>query len=218
MNKQSCSLYLITPPWFELKLFSDNFKAALDGGHIGAIQLRLKNVEDDKIRRACEILLPIASSYSVPFLVNDRPDLASEMACDGVHIGQEDGTYNQARGIVGPDKIVGVTCHGSRHLGMEAAEKGADYLAFGAFYPTSTKQAKFKADPDILEWSHEIMLAPCVAIGGITIENCHPLVEAGADMLAVISSIWDHPKSSTQAVQEFNKIFTNIAYASDASS
>jgi thiamine-phosphate pyrophosphorylase len=218
MNELRCSLYLITPPRVDLKLFVDNFKAALDGGHIGAIQLRLKDVDDDEIRRACEALLPIASSYSITFLVNDRPDLALEMACDGVHIGQEDSTYKQAREIVGPDKIVGVTCHFSRHLSMEAAEKGADYVAFGAFHPTLTKQVKFKANPEILEWWHEIMLPPCVAIGGITAENCQPLVEAGADMLAVVSSVWDHPKNPTKAVQEFNKVFAYMADTSVASS
>ncbi len=218
MSEQRCSLYLVTPPRFDPKFFKDSFKAALDGGHIEAIQLRLKNVCDDDIRRACEILLPIASSYSINFLVNDRPDLALEMACNGVHIGQEDGTYKQARKIIGPDKIIGVTCHDSRHLSMEAAEQGADYVAFGAFYPTSTKQAKFKANLEILEWWHEIMLPPCVAIGGITIENCHPLVEAGADMLAVISGVWDHPVSPTQAVQEFNKIFEEMAVTRVASS
>ena len=215
---QRCNLYLITPPRFDPKLFKDSLKAALDGGHIGAIQLRLKNIDDDEIRRACETLLPIAKSYSTVFLLNDRPDLALEMACDGVHIGQEDGTYKEAREIVGPDRIVGVTCHDSRHLGMEAAEKGADYVAFGAFHPTSTKQAKFNADPEILEWWHEIMLPPCVAIGGITIKNCYPLVKAGADMLAVVSSVWDHPKNPTHAVQEFNKIFADIADTCVASS
>ena len=218
MNEQRCSLYLITPPRFNLKIFSENLKAALDGGHVGAIQLRLKDVGDDEIRQACEALLPIALANSITFLVNDRPDLALEMACDGVHIGQEDGTYKIAREIVGPDKIVGVTCHASRHLSIEAAEKGADYVAFGAFYPTSTKQTRFNADPKILKWWHEIMLPPCVAIGGITTENCSSLVEAGADMLAVVSSVWDHPKSPTQAVQEFNKIFANIADTNIASS
>jgi thiamine-phosphate pyrophosphorylase len=211
MNEQRCNLYLITPPRFDPKLFKDSFKAALDGGNIGAIQLRLKNVGDDEIRRACEILMPIASSYSINFLVNDRPDLALEMACDGVHIGQEDDTYKQARKTVGPDKVIGVTCHASRHLSMEAAEKGANYVAFGAFYPTSTKQAKFNANLEILEWWHETMIPPCVAIGGITIKNCRPLVEAGADMLAIVSGVWDHPINPTQAVQEFNKIFDDMA-------
>lgn len=204
-------LYLITPPRIDLKSFKDQFKAALDGGEIGAVQLRLKDVDDDEIRRACESLLPLASAYDVTFLMNDRPDLALEMVCDGVHIGQQDGTYNEARETVGPNCIVGVTSHNSRHLAMEACEKGADYVAFGAFYPTTTKDAQFTAEPEILEWWSEIMLPPCVAIGGITVDNCRPLAQAGADMLAVISGVWDHPKGPTAAVKEFNDIFEEIA-------
>ncbi len=211
MNEYRSRLYLVTPPQFEPKTFRDHFKAALDGGDVGAVQLRLKNADDDAIRRACETLLPIASAYDVTFLMNDRPDLALEMVCDGVHIGQEDGTYKKAREIVGPHCVVGVTCHNSRHLAMEAAEQGADYVAFGAFYPTETKQAKTQADPEILEWWSEIMLPPCVAIGGITVDNCRPLAEAGADMLAVVSGVWDHPRGATVAVQEFNKIFDDVA-------
>ena len=126
MNDDRCRLYLITPPKFDPDSFRDTFKAALDGGDIGAVQLRLKDADDDEIRRACEALLPVASSYDVTFLMNDRPDLALEMVCDGVHIGQEDSTYKQAREIVGPNCIVGVTCHSSRHLSMVAAEQGAD--------------------------------------------------------------------------------------------
>ncbi len=211
MNEHRCRLYLVTPPKLEPKTFRDTFKAALDGGDIGAVQLRLKDVSDDDIRRACEALLPVASAYDVTFLMNDRPDLALEMLCDGVHIGQQDGTYKEAREIVGPHAIIGVTCHNSRHLGMEAGEKGADYVAFGAFFPTTTKDAQFKAEPDILEWWNEIMLPPCVAIGGITVDNCRPLVDAGADMLAVVSGVWDHPKGPTVAVEEFNTIFDQAA-------
>ncbi len=213
MNDDRCRLYLVTPPKFNPQSFRDAFKAALDGGDIGAIQLRLKEVDDDEIRRACELLLPIASAYDVTFLMNDRPDLALEMVCDGVHIGQQDGTYKQAREIVGPNCIVGVTCHNSRHLGMEAGERGADYVAFGAFYPTTTKDAQFKAGPEILEWWHDIMLPPCVAIGGITVENCRPLAAAGADMLAVVSGVWNHPLGPKAAVEQFNTIFDEIAEA-----
>ena len=218
MTEPPSRLYLITPPKIDPNTFREAFIAALDGGDIGAAQLRLKDVEDDGIKRACEALLPIATSYGVTFLMNDRPDLALEMGCDGVHIGQDDGTYKQAREIVGPNSIIGVTCHDSRHLSMEAAEKGADYVAFGAFFPTTTKQAKFTADPEIIEWWHDIMLPPCVAIGGITLKNCRPLAEAGADMLAVVSGVWDHPKGPTGAVQEFNKIFADVVGTNVASS
>jgi thiamine-phosphate pyrophosphorylase len=218
MTETPSRLYLITPSKIDPNAFRESVIAALDGGDIGAAQLRLKDVDDDGIKRACEALLPIATSYGVTFLMNDRPDLALEMGCDGVHIGQDDGTYKQAREIVGPNSIIGVTCHDSRHLSMEAAETGADYVAFGAFYPTTTKQAKFTADPEIIEWWHDIMLPPCVAIGGITLENCRPLAEAGADMLAVASGVWDHPKGPTGVVQEFNKIFADVVGTDVASS
>jgi thiamine-phosphate pyrophosphorylase len=124
----------------------------------------------------------------VAVILNDRPDLAARLGCDGVHVGQDDGGCAQARKIVGPDRMVGVTCHDSRHLAMEAAEAGADYVAFGAFFPTSTKEAKTTADREILSIWQETMQLPCVAIGGITPQNARGLAAAGADFLAVAAS------------------------------
>ena len=143
--------------------------------------------------------------------MNDRPDLAAELGCDGVHVGQEDVAYKEARRIVGPDAIVGVTCHNSRHLAMVAAEQGADYVAFGAFYPTGTKDPKARAEPEILQWWSELMEVPCVAIGGITVENCAPLVEAGADFLAVVAGVWDHKDGPAAAVRAFNEVIASVA-------
>jgi thiamine-phosphate pyrophosphorylase len=143
----------------------------------------------------------------VAFLLNDRPDLAFETGCDGVHIGQEDGSYQTARQAVGPDRIVGVTCHDSRHLAMDAAEQGADYVAFGAFYQTATKIAKSRADIELLSWWAELMQIPVVAIGGITLDNAKPLIEAGADFLAVSSGVWEHPEGAAAAVAGFNRLF-----------
>lgn len=153
----------------------------------------------------------IAQSRDVAFIVNDRPDLAKKLGADGVHVGQEDTPYAEARALLGPDKIIGVTCHNSRHLAMEAAEAGADYVAFGAFYPTATKEPKTRAEPEILTWWQEIMEAPCVAIGGITVENALPLVEAGADFLAVASGVWAHRAGPEAAVRQFNQIFAMAA-------
>jgi thiamine-phosphate pyrophosphorylase len=121
-----------------------------------------------------------------------------------VHVGQEDGSYEDARLAVGADAIVGVTCHDSRHLAMEAGEAGADYVAFGAFFPTTTKDAKGKPELDILEWWSGVFTLPCVAIGGITPDNCAPLVKAGADFLAVLSAVWQHPDGPAAAVKLFN--------------
>lgn len=204
---EHCRLYLITPYKIELPAFADALARALDAGDVATLQLRLKEVDDDEVRRATEGLMPIAQQRGVAFLINDRPDLAAELGADGVHIGQEDATYPDARAVTGRDKIVGVTCHNSRHLAMEAAEAGADYVAFGAFYPTQTKQPKAAADAEILRWWSELMVVPCVAIGGITVENAGPLIEAGADFLAVSAGIWAHRQGPAAAVKAFNRLF-----------
>jgi len=205
-----CRLYLITPPRIDAA-FGETLKRALDGGDVASLQLRLKDLSDDEVLRAGEKLMAIAQKRDVAFIVNDRPDLAKKLDADGVHVGQEDATYAEARAQLGPDKIIGVTCHNSRHLAMEAAEAGADYVAFGAFFPTTTKEPKSQAEPEILTWWQEIMQIPCVAIGGITVENGGPLVEAGADFLAVASGVWEHPEGPQAAVAAFNKLFDSLA-------
>lgn len=186
-------------------------KRALEGGDVASLQLRLKDVSDDEVLRVGAKLMPIAQKAGVAFIVNDRPDLAKRLGADGVHVGQEDASYADARALLGPDAIVGVTCHDSRHLAMEAAEAGADYVAFGAFYPTGTKEAKTRAEPELLTWWQEMMTAPCVAIGGITVENGGVLVQAGADFLAVSSGVWDHPEGPQTAVRRFTDLFDSLA-------
>lgn len=198
-------LYLITPPALEPAAFADRLAEALDAGDVACIQLRLKDVDDDTVKRAADILRPVAQERGVAFLMNDRPDLALATGCDGVHVGQQDASYEEARRILGLGRIVGVTCHASRHLAMVAAEAGADYVAFGAFFPTASKEAKHHADPELLRWWNELMTVPSVAIGGITPQNCAPLVAAGADFLAVIAAVWQHPEGPGAAVKEFLK-------------
>ena len=144
---------------------------------------------------------------NVAFIMNDRPDLARDMSCDGVHVGQQDAAYRDARALVGSDAIVGVTCHTSRHLAMEAAEADADYVAFGAFFESSTKVRKHVADPEILTWWQEVMTTPCVAIGGITVENGRSLVQAGADFLSVAGGVWNYQAGPAQAVADFGDMF-----------
>ena len=196
-------LYLITPSALEPQSFAGKLAEALDAGDVACVQLRLKNANDDAIRRAADILRPVAQQRGAAFLMNDRADLALSCGCDGVHVGPEDTPYAEARALLGPERIVGVTCRDSRHEAIAAAEAGADYIAFGAFFPTKTKEAKARAEPEILRWWSEIMTVPCVAIGGITPENCSPLVKAGADFLAVISAVWDHPQGPAAAVKAF---------------
>ena len=206
-----CRLYLITPPKFDPNVFKDDLAAALDGGDVACVQLRLKEASRDDILKAAEVLIPVAQERDVAFLMNDDPVLAKESGCDGVHVGQEDATYDEARNLLGDDAIVGVTCHDSRHLAMEAAEKGADYVAFGAFFPTSTKNAKAHPEPDILKYWNMMTNVQSVAIGGITQDNCGLLVEAGADFLAVIAAIWDYPDGPAAAVKAFNEAIASAS-------
>ena len=207
MAKTNCRLYLISPPLVEPRAFGEQLKRALSGGDVASLQLRLKDVSDDDILRAGDLLLPIAQRANVAFIVNDRPDLAYKLSADGVHVGQDDASYADARALLGPNRIVGVTCHDSRHLAIEAADAGADYVAFGAFFPTATKEPKTRADPDIIAWWSETMVVPSVAIGGITVENAGPFIEAGADFLAVSSGVWDYPEGPAAAVKAFNALF-----------
>jgi thiamine-phosphate pyrophosphorylase len=201
-----CRLYLISPPKLSAANFLIPLREALDGGDVASFQLRLKHVSDDEIRRAVDTLRPIVQAKGAAFILNDRPDLAAELGCDGVHVGQEDASYAEARRLL-PKGIVGVTCHDSRHLAMEAGEAGADYVAFGAFFPTQTKEPKSSADIELLRWWSETMVVPCVAIGGITIANAPSLIAAGADFLAVSAGVWEHPEGPEDAVRQFNALF-----------
>jgi thiamine-phosphate pyrophosphorylase len=210
----ACKLYLITPPTLELRVFYDQLSAALDAGldaeTVGCVQLRLKDVSDDVILGAAEMLMPVAHERNVPFLINDRPDLAAAAGADGVHIGQHDASYEEARDTVGNNAIVGVTCHDSRHLAMIAGEKDADYVAFGAMFPSSTKEASTHATPELIQWWRNLTTVQCVAIGGITPENCPTVVAAGADFLAVSAGVWEHSQGPAGAVRAFGHIFDNV--------
>jgi thiamine-phosphate pyrophosphorylase len=201
----ACRLYLITPPTLQLDAFREALGIALDAGDVAALQLRLKHASDDTVRRAAEALRPICQARGVALIMNDRPDLAAATGCDGVHVGQSDAKAAEARKIIGPDRQLGVTCHASRDLAMAAGEDGADYVAFGAFFPTDTKETVHRADTDLLRWWSDIMELPCVAIGGITAANCAPLVRAGADFLAVVSAVWNHPDGPGAGVQAMNR-------------
>lgn len=207
MPKHHCRLYLITPERIDPKPFAESLRGALGAGDVATVQLRLKNVSDDEILRAGDMLLPIAQRAGAAFLINDRPDLAVKLGADGAHIGQDDMSYSDARGVLGKDRIIGVTAHDSRHLAIEAAEAGADYIAFGAFYATTTKEPKSRADVALLSWWANMMVVPVVAIGGITVENARPLVEAGADFLAVSAGVWDYLEGPAAAVKAFNALF-----------
>lgn len=204
-------LYLLTPPALDPSAFRDVLAAALDAGDVASLQLRLMEAGDDDIRRAADILRPVAQDRGVAFLMNDRPDLAVGTGCDGVHIERNDIACKDARRIVGADAIVGASCGESRHRAIIAAEQGADYVSFGPFFPSRTKRVESIAPPEILDWWSELMETPCVAVGGITPENCPALIEAGADFIAAIAAIWDHPDGPAAAVRAFDRAIAAIA-------
>ncbi|MDP3737930.1 MAG: thiamine phosphate synthase [Hyphomonadaceae bacterium] len=211
-----CRLYLITPPEIpDLGAFAHELDLALDGGDVACLQIRLKSRDgvpapDSHVLDLGRHIIPRAQDRGVAVLINDRPDLAMELGADGVHIGQQDMPYDRARKLIGADAIVGVTCHNSRHLAMEAGEAGADYVAFGAFYPTETKDPSTTAEPELLNWWQQMIELPCVAIGGVTTENARPLVEAGADFLAVSSGVWKRVGGPAEAVRAFNTLFDEL--------
>ena len=203
MPQASCRLYLITPQRLDPIAFRDSLAAALDAGDVACVQLRLKDATEDDISRATDVLMPVATARDVAFILNDNAPLAAKLGCDGAHLGQGDGNHAAARRLL-EGRILGITCHASRHFAMEAGELGADYVAFGAFFPTESKETIHRATPEILAWWHEMFEIPSVAIGGITDANCAPLVQAGADFLAVIGAVWNHPDGSASGVRAMN--------------
>ncbi len=213
-------LYLLTPPKIpHLADFVAQLRDAFSGGDVGCLQLRLKDASDEEITGVARVLMPMAHSHACAFIMNDRPDLAAACGADGVHLGQDDLSewpVAKARSLMGEGKVIGVSAHASRDMAMQAGDKGADYVAFGAFYPTKTKSPEKIAQygiptPEIVEWWSTYTVLPCVAIGGMMPANCAPLVKAGADFIAAITAVWEHPEGPGKAVQEFNQNFKNAA-------
>lgn len=209
MRAPECRLYLITPPSIaDMAAFAQTLDAVLGTGDVAALQLRLKPASDADIHMAVAAILPVTRRHDVALILNDRPDLAAELGCDGVHVGQSDASVASARRLMGPNAMIGATCHDSRHLAMEAAEAGADYVAFGAFFATDTKQTEHRPGPDILSIWQEVMETPCVAIGGITLENAEIVIEAGADFIAVSGGVWNYPDGPVAAVHRFDALLS----------
>ena len=196
----TCQLYLISP----LDVsggFPDRLARALDAAPVAAFQFRVKGLDEHAAARLAEPLQELCAARDVTFIINDAVGLAKRLGADGVHLGQSDGSVADARAALGREAQIGVTCHASRHLAMDAGDVGADYVAFGAFFPTTTKLTEHRAELDLLIWWQGIFELPCVAIGGITPDNCAPLVSAGADFLAVSGAVWNGDEA--QAVRDF---------------
>ena len=195
-----CQLYLISP--LDVSgAFPERLARALDSAPVAAFQFRVKDLDDHAAARLAEPLQEICAARDVTFIVNDSISLAKRLGADGVHLGQSDGSVAEAREALGREAQIGVTCHASRHLGIDAGEAGADYVAFGAFFPSTTKTTEHQAELELLEWWQQIMEIPCVAIGGITPANCPPLIKAGADFLAVSAAVWNGDEAL--AVRDF---------------
>ncbi|MEL6725251.1 MAG: thiamine phosphate synthase [Pseudomonadota bacterium] len=203
-------LYLITPPQIEdVPAFVDLFRAALQGGDIASLQIRLKKgeqIDTAATREVTQAVKRICQAEHIALIINDSPQLARALEVDGVHLGLDDMDIAEAREIVGQDLIIGATCKNSRHQAMIAGEAGADYVAFGAFYPSATKADTTPAEPETLTWCQMFLTLPCVAIGGITLENAAPLISAGADFLAVSNGVWNHNDGPAAAVAMFNRV------------
>ena len=210
-------LYLITPPQIDdIEAFAMTLARTLDAGDVACLQLRLKEPEGETIDEAAtlavaERAIPIAQARDVAVLINDSPELARQTGADGVHVGHTDMPVREARALLGPDAIVGATCRDSRHKAMLAGEHGADYVAFGAFYPTQTKVTGAEPTLEMLEWWQADMQLPCVAIGGITPENAAPLISAGADFIAVVTGVWEHPAGPEAAIMAYNQVLDELA-------
>jgi thiamine-phosphate pyrophosphorylase len=203
IRRPPCQLYLVSPLDVD-GAFPDRLKRALEAGPVAAFQFRVKDVDQHEAARLAEPLQRICADADTAFIVNDSVSLAKRLGADGVHLGQGDGDPREARSVLGPNAQIGVTCHDSRHLAMEAGEGGADYVAFGAFYPTSTKETRHRPEPVILSWWTTLFEIPCVAIGGITPDNAAPLVKAGADFLAVSGAVWGGDEAA--AVKAFTDL------------
>lgn len=204
-RRPACQLYLISP--LDVSgTFPDRLRRALEAGPVAAFQFRVKDIDQHAAAKLAEPLQRICADADVAFIINDSASLAKRLGADGVHLGQGDGDVREARDMLGKDAQIGVTCHASRHLAMEAGEAGADYVAFGAFYDTMTKATEHRPDPSILSWWTTLFASPCVAIGGITPANAAPLVAAGADFIAVSNAVWGGDEAA--AVQSFVKVLT----------
>lgn len=198
-------LYLISPEVTEVEAFLPQLEEALSVGPVGAFQLRLKHASDADILRIAAPLMAMCHRYNTMFILNDRPDLAAQLGADGVHLGEEAERYEEARRLLGEAAVIGISCYGSLDRAVEFAEKGASYVAFGAFYPTTTKEPKARPEPEILSWWVRNSVIPCVAIGGIDANNCTPLLQAGADFIAVVRSAWQGTGTVSENIRSLLK-------------
>ncbi|MCK0068340.1 thiamine phosphate synthase [Kordiimonas laminariae] len=205
-TKEPCELYLLTPDTLDdVAAFAADLDAVLATEMVPVVQVRLKDVDDETFTDIASQLKDVCHKHDVAVIINDRVDIAKAIGADGVHIGQDDMSLEDARNILGEDFDIGVTCHNSRHLAYEAGEGGANYVAFGAFFPSVTKANAEPAEIEILQMWEEVTDIPCVAIGGITTENCRSVADAGAHFVAVCAGVWQHEAGPVAAVKAYHQ-------------
>jgi thiamine-phosphate pyrophosphorylase len=199
-------IYLISPPKIELLNFSKRLEKALKTNLVPVFQLRLKEYSNFELTQIAKEIKKICDNNNCLFLLNDSLEIALNVGANGVHLGVEDGSILSARKNSPENFLIGASCYDSRHLAMKAGEQGADYLSFGAFFESKTKKSRGNPGLEILEWSNEILNLPTVAIGGITTDNCAPLVKSGVDFLSVISYVWNYPEGEKAALMKLSKV------------
>jgi thiamine-phosphate pyrophosphorylase len=189
----NCRLYLVSPAIIEHpSIFAAELRAAFDGGDVAAFLLSLATGDEAAVTRVADTLRPVCQQRDIAFFMAGRPELAVKLDADGVQVPAED--YATAHRLVGRDRQVGVLCPASRHLAMETAEAGADYVAFDA------------VEVELIEWWSGLFEVPCVATGEVTLANAKPLIAAGADFLAVRDAVWNHDGGPKEAVAKFNEL------------
>ena len=195
-------IYLISPPKINLDNFVIDLEVALKTNKVPVFQLRLKNISDQEVLEIGKKLLKICHQNNTLFILNDREDLALQIGADGVHLGSDDCNVLKARKMVPENFIIGASCYDSKHLAAQAAEDGANYVAFGTFFPSKTKNSAGKPTPEIIKWCNEILNVGSVAIGGINANNCHEIALAEPDFVSIISYVWDNENGIKSAIEQ----------------
>ena len=199
-------IYLISPKKINEKNFYKKLNNVLKTNKVKYFQLRLKKIPTLSLIKISKKIKKIVRKNNVKFLINDKPFVAKMVGADGCHIGQKDTNLITARKILGKNKIIGVTCHNSKKLAIEAKKNGANYIAFGAFFKSSTKKTAFKANMEILRWAKKKINMPTVAIGGINSSNYNKILSNRADYIACSNYIWNNKKiDPVSAINKFRQ-------------
>ena len=197
-------IYLISPPQIKGNKFYQDLNKVFKTNKVKYFQLRLKKIPYNSLIKISKKIKKIAKNNNVKFLINDKPVIAKKINADGCHIGQKDMNITNSRKILGKNKIIGVTCHNSKKLAIKAKKYGANYIAFGAFFKSSTKKTAFKANLELLRWARKKISMPIVAIGGINNSNYKKVLLSGANLIACSNYVWNNKNlDPVKAISKF---------------